>query len=64
VLAGVGDELHACPSRWSICSEECGFGQAIGLFAVTNIDDIVVLSVFFGRSRGVPGSTRRIVIGQ
>jgi len=38
--------------------------QAIGLFAVTNIDDIVVLSLFFSRANRAPGSTRRIVTGQ
>lgn len=38
--------------------------QAVVLFAVTNIDDIVVLSVFFGRAAHVDGSTRRIVVGQ
>lgn len=38
--------------------------QAVVLFAVTNIDDIVVLSLFFGRASGVAGSTRRIVAGQ
>ncbi|MCG7432342.1 cadmium transporter, partial [Kocuria indica] len=26
--------------------------QAIGLFLVTNIDDIIVLSLFFGRGAG------------
>ncbi|MCY0962250.1 cadmium resistance transporter [Streptomyces sp. H27-H5] len=39
-------------------------GQAAGLFAVTNIDDIVVLALFFGQGAGHPGSTRRIVLGQ
>ncbi|MFJ6079875.1 cadmium resistance transporter [Streptomyces sp. NPDC092369] len=39
-------------------------GQAIGLFAVTNIDDILILSLFFARGAGHPGSARRIVIGQ
>jgi len=38
--------------------------QAIVLFAVTNIDDIVVLSLFFSRGNRAPGSTRRIVTGQ
>ena len=27
-------------------------GQAVALFALTNIDDIIVLSVFFGQSSG------------
>jgi cadmium resistance protein CadD (predicted permease) len=42
---------------------------AAGLFAVTNVDDIVVLSLFFGRSEGQHsegqhGAARRIVAGQ
>lgn len=37
---------------------------AAGLFAVTNMDDMVVLSLFFGRGAGHPGSARRIVTGQ
>jgi cadmium resistance protein CadD (predicted permease) len=47
---------------------------AAGLFAVTNVDDIVVLSLFFGRSAGQHGAgqhsagqhgaARRIVAGQ
>ena len=39
-------------------------GQAVGLFAVTNIDDILILSLFFAQGAGHPGSARRIVIGQ
>ncbi|MEU6398951.1 cadmium resistance transporter [Streptomyces cinnamoneus] len=39
-------------------------GQAIGLFAVTNVDDIVILALFFAQGAGHRGSTRRIVIGQ
>ncbi|MFI0821338.1 cadmium resistance transporter [Streptomyces sp. NPDC021098] len=39
-------------------------GQATGLFAVTNIDDILVLALFFAQSAGHRGSTRRIVVGQ
>ena len=38
--------------------------EAAGLFAITNVDDIVVLSLFFGRSAGQPGAARRIVAGQ
>ena len=34
-------------------------GQAVGMFAVTNVDDLVVLAVFFGR-----GSGWRVVVGQ
>lgn len=38
-------------------------GQAIGLFAVTNIDDIVILALFFGQAIG-RNNVLRIVIGQ
>jgi len=38
--------------------------QAIGLFLVTNIDDIIVLSLFFGRGAGQRGTTVRILVGQ
>jgi cadmium resistance protein CadD (predicted permease) len=38
--------------------------EAAGLFAVTNVDDILVLSLFFGRSAGQQGAARRIVAGQ
>ncbi|MCU0295351.1 MAG: cadmium resistance transporter, partial [Candidatus Nanopelagicales bacterium] len=38
--------------------------QAIGLFLVTNIDDIIVLSLFFARGAGQRGTTTKIVVGQ
>lgn len=38
--------------------------QALALFVATNIDDIIVLSLFFGRGQGQPGTTRRILLGQ
>ena len=38
--------------------------QAAGLFAVTNIDDIVVLALFFAQAAGQRGGTFRIVAGQ
>ncbi|GAA2012685.1 MULTISPECIES: cadmium resistance transporter [Brevibacterium] len=38
--------------------------QAIGLFIVTNIDDIIVLSLFFARGAGQRGTTTRILAGQ
>ena len=38
--------------------------QAIGLFATTNIDDIIVLSLFFARGAGQRGTTARILAGQ
>ncbi|CAM3274256.1 cadmium resistance transporter [Mycobacterium frederiksbergense] len=37
---------------------------AIGLFVVTNIDDIIVLSLFFARGAGHRGTTVRITAGQ
>lgn len=38
--------------------------QAVGLFLVTNIDDIIVLSLFFARGSGQRGTTTKIVVGQ
>ena len=38
--------------------------QAVGLFLVTNIDDIIVLSLFFARGAGQRGTTTRILLGQ
>jgi len=38
--------------------------QAVGLFAVTNFDDIVILSLFFAQGAGQPGSARKVVAGQ
>lgn len=37
---------------------------AIGLFLVTNIDDIIVLSLFFARGAGQRGTTAKIIAGQ
>ena len=37
--------------------------QAIGLFIATNIDDIIVLSLFFARGAGRPGTTAKILAG-
>jgi cadmium resistance protein CadD (predicted permease) len=37
--------------------------QAVALFALTNIDDIIVLAVFFGQATGRSGSLR-VVLGQ
>ncbi|MEU9438142.1 cadmium resistance transporter [Streptomyces sp. NPDC048252] len=39
-------------------------GQAAGLFAVTNIDDILVLALFFAQGASDRGSTRKVVLGQ
>ena len=38
--------------------------EAAGLFAVTNLDDIVVLSLFFAQGAEEHGSARRVVAGQ
>ena len=38
--------------------------QAVGLFIVTNIDDIIVLSLFYAQGAGLPGTTRKILLGQ
>lgn len=38
--------------------------QAAGLFLVTNIDDIIVLSLFFARGAGQRGTTAKIIAGQ
>ena len=38
--------------------------QAIGLLIATNIDDIIVLSLFFARGVGQRGTTARILVGQ
>lgn len=37
---------------------------AAGLFVATNIDDIVVLSLFFARGAGRKGTAPAILVGQ
>ncbi|GAA4559213.1 cadmium resistance transporter [Planotetraspora kaengkrachanensis] len=39
-------------------------GQATGLFAVTNVDDILILALFFAQGIGHAGAASRIVAGQ
>ena len=39
-------------------------GQAASLFAVTNIDDILVLALFFAQGAGHRNTTRNITLGQ
>lgn len=39
-------------------------GQAVAMFAVTNIDDIVILALFFGQAAGHRVGVVRIVLGQ
>lgn len=38
-------------------------GQAVGLFAVTNVDDILVLALFFAQGTGQRGTTRTVALG-
>jgi cadmium resistance protein CadD (predicted permease) len=38
-------------------------GQAVGLFALTNVDDIVILALFFGQTQG-RSAALRVVSGQ
>jgi cadmium resistance protein CadD (predicted permease) len=38
--------------------------QAAGMFAVTNIDDMLVLAVFFGQATGRKTAAWRVVVGQ
>lgn len=38
--------------------------RAVGIFVVTNLDDLVVLSLFFGRAAPTPGRWRQVVAGQ
>jgi cadmium resistance protein CadD (predicted permease) len=39
-------------------------GQAAGMFAITNIDDILILSIFFGQAKGRSNVEARVVVGQ
>ncbi|GAA3085416.1 cadmium resistance protein CadD (predicted permease) [Kribbella aluminosa] len=39
-------------------------GQAAGMFAVTNIDDMLVLAVFFGQTAGHRPAVLKVVAGQ
>jgi cadmium resistance protein CadD (predicted permease) len=38
--------------------------QAASMFAVTNLDDLVVLALFFGQARGRTALERQVVVGQ
>ena len=38
--------------------------QAAGLFIVTNVDDIIVLSLFYTQGAGLPRTTTKILLGQ
>ncbi len=39
-------------------------GQAVGLFAVTNVDDLLLLALFFARGAGRRHAARDVVLGQ
>jgi cadmium resistance protein CadD (predicted permease) len=39
-------------------------GRAVGIFVVTNIDDILVLALFFGQAAGSRRGVVRVVVGQ
>ncbi|GAA1684978.1 cadmium resistance transporter [Nonomuraea maheshkhaliensis] len=39
-------------------------GQAAGLFAVTNVDDLLILALFFAQGAGRRGAAARVVAGQ
>ena len=39
-------------------------GQAIAMFAVTNVDDLVILALFFGQAAGRRMDVVRVVLGQ
>lgn len=39
-------------------------GRAVGLFAVTNIDDILILALFFAQGAGRRGTLRSVATGQ
>ncbi|MCU1679827.1 MAG: putative quaternary amine transporter [Amycolatopsis sp.] len=52
-------------SRW-LCEADTVWtiGEAVGMFAATNIDDLVVLSLFFALSRRAGVGPGRVVLGQ
>ncbi|MEU8400000.1 hypothetical protein AB0C28_32855 [Nonomuraea sp. NPDC048892] len=39
-------------------------GQAAGLFAVTNVDDLLILALFFAQGAGRRSAAARVVAGQ
>src|SRR5690349_20892238 len=58
------------PTGWRHCQESHPvmnpriIAEAVGLFAITNVDDIVILALFFGRGEGKRDAARRVVAGQ
>jgi cadmium resistance protein CadD (predicted permease) len=67
---GVGDHCDRKRIDASVANESgkhvelALLGRAAAMFVVTNIDDMLVLAVFFGRARGNPSSAVRVIIGQ
>jgi cadmium resistance protein CadD (predicted permease) len=59
----VGVSAIAGVACWRLMSVGVA-GQAIVLFAVTNIDDIVILALFFARGAGRAHTTRIVAVGQ
>lgn len=47
-----------------MAAELAAAGRAVVLFAVTNVDDLLVLAVLLGRAAGTPGGAARVVAGQ
>ncbi|MGN9837590.1 cadmium resistance transporter [Nonomuraea sp. H19] len=39
-------------------------GQAVGLFAITNVDDLVILALFFAQGAGHRNAALRVFLGQ
>ena len=39
-------------------------GQAVAIFVATNVDDVVILALFFGRAAGHRAATTAVVVGQ
>lgn len=39
-------------------------GQAVAIFVATNVDDVVILALFFGRAAGHRAATTAVVLGQ
>lgn len=56
--------LPGFPMRLGGAAQLGQIGQAVGLFAVTNIDDIVILALYFSRAAGRGRATLRVVTGR
>lgn len=60
-LAGVRGRVNRDPADSAVVS---WLWQAIVLFAVTNIDDLIVLALFFARARAAGTGGRGVLLGQ